>query len=363
MQMRPSLIIKTLEALYDNHLMNDARHLNLLIEGEPGCGKTSVVKSFAKLMTKKTGQKFGYCHVHVPTYQPEDLSLPFINDNRTSYDFLVPEGALPFEWSGRPEDDPWPDMGVVCLDEMPAGSEAVQKSLANLTLERSLHRRNLKAGWMVVATGNRQQDRAGNNRILSHLRDRFTTVEFIVSYQDWIEWYKTTPNPKEEAIAFVRAQPDMLQKFDPKVDISPTARSWTDGVFALLGVLPKECEAPMFMGAVGSAAQLFRNFLTMWRDWPNPEQILANPKNYPVPDGDEKKQGKQAGAICYGISGVLATLANKDNIENVMIYLKRMPPEYMVLSVKTMLQRDNSLTKTATIKEWIKTHGNELVSG
>lgn len=357
MKMRPSLIVKTLEKVYDNHALNDARHLNILLEGEPGCGKTSVVKAFAKHMAKHTGVEFGYCHIHVPTYQPEDLSLPFINNERTSYDFLVPENAFPFEGSNV-----WPDRGVICLDEMPAGSEAVQKSLANLTLERGLHGRVLKDGWMIVATGNRSKDRAGNNRVLSHLRDRFTTLEFMVSSDDWIEWYKTTPNYREEAIAFIRAQPDFLQKFDNTVDISPTARSWTDGVFNLLGVLPKESEAAMFEGAVGSAAQLFRNFLTMWRDWPDPDGIIRDPKGYPVPDGDEKKQGRQAGAICYGIAGVLANKAEKSNIDKIMTYLLRMPPEFMVLSVKMMLQRDANLGKTETMLKWIKSHGNELVS-
>lgn len=364
MKMRPSLILKTLESLYMDHRNNLSEHLNLLIEGPPGCGKTSVVKAFTQYMSEKLGEDFGYCPIHAPTYQPEDLSLPFVNERKSSYRFLVPEGSFPFIPLNGDEEDTWPECGVICLDEMPAGSEAVQKSLANLVLERCIHGRELKPGWMIVATGNRSQDRAGANRVLSHLRDRFTTVEFVVSSDDWIKWYQTTSNWKQEAVAFIRAQPDMLQKFDPSVDVSPTARSWVNGVFNRLGVIPEEAEAPMFEGAVGSAAQLFRNFIKMWRDWPDPDGIISDPKKYPIPSGDDEKQGRNAGAICYGIAGVLAHKATRENIDKIMTYLtrKEMPAEYMVLAVKMMLQRDATLGKTQTMREWVGKYGNELVS-
>ena len=64
----------------------------------------------------------------------------------------------------------------------------LQKVLANICQARTLHGVPMPDGWMVVSTGNKQADRAGANRVLSHLRNRETVIDFDTHLDDWTQW-------------------------------------------------------------------------------------------------------------------------------------------------------------------------------
>ena len=79
----------------------------------------------------------------------------------------------------------------------------MQKVLANICQARNLHGKALKKGWMVVSTGNRQSDRAGANRVLSHLRNRETVYELETHLDDWTSW-AIDHGVKPVVISFIR---------------------------------------------------------------------------------------------------------------------------------------------------------------
>ena len=83
-------------------------------------------------------------------------------------------------------------------------ADKIQKVLANICQARNLHGVPLADGWMVASTGNRQSDRAGANRVLSHLRNRETVVEFETHLDDWCSW-AIDHNVKPEVISFILA--------------------------------------------------------------------------------------------------------------------------------------------------------------
>ena len=238
--------------------------------------------------------------------------------------------------------------GILCFDERNQANNDLQKVLANIIQARTLHSHPMADGWSVVSTGNRQQDRAGANRVLGHLANRETMIEFETNLDDWSKW-ALSHGVRPEVVSFIRFRPGLLHDYDANRDQNPTPRSWAEGVSPILGVVPAEAEYDCIAGAVGEgAAAEFMGFMRIFRKLPNPDAVLMNPSAADVPTDP---------ATLYALSGALAHRATENNFDRVVAYGDRMPPEFSVLMVKMALDRDPDLAKTGAFTNWIITHG------
>ena len=202
-----------------------------------------------------------------------------------------------------------------------------------------------------MSTGNRQSDRAGSNKVLSHLRDRESVVEYESHLDDWTEW-AIDHDVKPEVIAFIRFRPDLLHDFKPDKDNNPTPRSWVEGVSDILGLVPAAAEYEMFKGAVGEgAAAEFKGFIKIYRELPDPVGIFLDPKGADVPDKS---------IVLYALSGALATHVTESNFDAMTQYLERVPPEFSVLTVSHALKKKPELTKCAGFTKWAIDHQGVL---
>jgi len=328
--MRPQLLNQTLKDLFKHQR-------TVCVEGAPGGGKTSIIRQVAKDLG------VAYIERHLPTSLPEDFGIPYPDSSSSTFSFKLPEW---FPVKGKA-----PDAGILCIDDRNQASPDLQKILANICQARNLHGVELPDGWQVVSTGNRQQDRAGSNRVLSHLRDRETVLELETHLDDFCAWAMENGVPTE-AISFIRYRPDLLHDFDPQKDISPTPRSWVEGVFNLIGAVPSEAEFPVFAGAVGEgAAAEFTGFLRIFRKLPDPDSVLRNPTTAEVPTDP---------ATLYAISGALANRAEKDVMPNLVKYLSRLPQEFSVLTMTMGMRRNNAIAGTKEFTEWAVDHQDVL---
>jgi hypothetical protein len=311
----------------------------VLIEGSPGLGKTRIPQDLAKDM----GLEF--IQFHAPTLQPEDIALPATNADRTKIDFLV-NGRFPVEGSEHA------DEGLIVIDELPQGDNSIQKTMANLIQEREIHGRRLKPGWAVVATGNKQSDRAGANRILSHLSNRVTRLELEPHLDDWCNWALSN-DVRPEVVAFLRFKSELLMSFDPNADSNPTPRAWTEGVSPVLDKVPGDAEFDCIKGAVGEgAAAEFIGFMKIARSLPNPDVILLHPDTHEVPHEPN---------VLYALSGALAHRASENSIERVVTYAKRMPPEFMVLVMRDAVHKCPAITSTRAFMDWAVKEGSKVL--
>lgn len=335
--MKPSLISDTLKAR-----LASGMHRGVLIEGSPGLGKTQILSQIAR----EAG--IGFKIVHAPLMQPEDYGMPVVNLQRNNVKFVVPSDKFPIEGTDCP------DTGILVLDELPQADNAGQKILANLIQERSIHESKIKPGWMIVATGNRSKDRAGANRILSHLRNRMTTLEFTPDLDDWCNWYMDQDEYKTELLSFIRFRPGLLSDFDPQREVNPTPRAWVEGVGAALGNMPPEAELDVIKGDVGEGpAAEFIAFLQIYRNLPNPDAVLMDPDKHEVPTSTQ---------VLYALCGALGRRASEDNFERLTKFVARLPGEFGVLCIKDACRHDPKVAHTKAFARWASGPGAHLLT-
>ena len=327
--MRPTLLKETIKTLF-------TKQRTCSIEGPPGGGKTTLVADAAKELG------VGYIEKHLPTMLVEDFGVPDMMTNTATFGYKYPSW---FPAKGSEHDDG--RGGILCFDDRNQANADIQTVIANICQARNLPGVPMADGWMVVSTGNRQSDRAGANRVLSHLRNRETVYEYETHLDDWTSW-AIDHDVKPEVISFIRFRSNLLHDFDPQRDQNPTPRSWVEGVSDVMGLVPAEAEYETFKGAVGDGpAAEFTGYLRIYRKLPNPDAILLNPDKGEVPTDP---------ATLYALSGSLAQRCTEANFDRACTYFERMPPEFSVLSVSYAMRRNPDLANTQAFVKWSLKH-------
>jgi hypothetical protein len=280
---------------------------------------------------------------HMPTMLVEDFGVLYPSGDKGTLSYRLPDW---FPVKGKA-----PERGILLFDDRNQAGSELQKVLANICQARTLHGTAMPDGWMVVSTGNRQSDRAGANRVLTHLRNRETVLDLETHLDDWTKW-ASEHGVRPEVISFVHFRPNLLHNFDPQKDQNPTLRSWVEGVSAVLGVVPPEAEYECFKGAVGeAAANEFVGFLRVYRNLPALEDIADKPETVPVP---------KCPATLYALVGALTHHATAANFAAYTTYVTRMQPEFGVLFMNCIVRRDRSLTQNAAFSKWVVKNHNIL---
>lgn len=330
--MRASLLKDTIKSLFP-------QRRTIAIEGSPGGGKTTLVHEVAQSLG------VGFIEVHMPTMLVEDFGVPNMASKSETFDYKLPD------WFPAESRTDIPDSGILLFDDRNQADADLQKVFANICQARKLHGVPLKKGWQVISTGNRQSDRAGANRVLSHLRNRETVYEFETHLDDWRGW-ALDHGVKSEVVAFIGFRPNLLHDFDPKRDQNPTPRAWVEGVSAVLGVVPQEAEYESFCGAVGEgAAAEFSGFIKIYRKLPNPDAVLMHPDTADVPTDPATK---------YALSGAIAERASDSNMERVCRYAERMGGDFSVLTISHAVRKHPELATTQAFNDWAVKHSDVL---
>jgi hypothetical protein len=306
------------------------RDLPAFIWGEPGIGKSDLMKEIAE----DEGRR--------------------LFDNRASQMEPVDVRGLPFRDGGTmrwappvlfPKADGSDGPAILFLDELAQGIHSVQTALFQLVRDRRVGEYTLPDDCVIVAASNRAQDRSGANRVLQALNNRFVHFDFDVDLDDWIAWAVKHGVPNS-ILAFIRFRPNLLSEFSPDQRSYPSPRTWEYlGKYIGEGEdLSAETEFETIKGIVGEGtAGEFTSYLRIWRKLPNIDLLIKNPMRADVPDDP---------AVLYAISTALASRVKEDNFKNVLQYVERMPPEYQVVTIKDSITRNAMLANTKECVTW-----------
>lgn len=320
--MKISSLIDTLKAQYRQP---PAKRRPIFAQGQPGIGKSDAFSTAAA-----------------------DLGIAFMSLQATIEDPITLSGLpardgdaavfLPFR-----DKLPTNGAGILCVDEINTAPPAVQAGLYDLFLHGKLGSYRLPEGWMVGATGNRDEDRAATQRIPMPLIGRWTRVLVEPDLADWTRWALVN-DVKTEVIAFYQFRPELFCTFDPK-RAEPYSCPRT-AVFAsdVVASAPPGLEHELLCGTIGEGvATEMVAFMRIYREMVSVDQILLDPVGAPVP---------KEPAACCAIAAALAHKASPSNFDRVLRYAGRMQKEYEVLVVSLAIKRDGGMCATRAFVQW-----------
>lgn len=302
------------------------------IWGPPGIGKSDIVKLLAT--------KHGYWlhDVRAVTLDSVDVrGIPTVINGRMSWavpDFF-PTGEHP---------------SILFLDELAQASMSVMNAFLQLTLDRRLGNYVLPDNCFIVAASNRQQDRAGANRVSTALSFRFKHLDLECDLNDWCDW-AVNRGIDSRITSCMRWRPNLLHDFDPtKSDkASPNPRSWEMLHEELQIGVDRDSEMEVYGGIVGpGAASEFLTFCDVWAKLPDPRAVLKDPDGAVVFTSSEPDK-------CWAMIGSLIEVCRQDRklLPEFGRYVIRNTPEFAVYGLKTAATFDPSILSQRPVANWI----------
>lgn len=313
----------------------------IVVWGAPGIGKSNIVEQIA------TDLGAVLIDTRLSQFDSVDLrGIPSVQEGMTKWN---PPAIFPFRGNVAFDNPEMKDRLILWfLDEILAAMPAVQSTAFQLLLDHRMGEHELLPNVRMVAATNRETDRAGTNRMLSPLANRFVHVEMVPALNPWRDWaWEHDIDPR--LIAFISFRPDLLSTFDgtknEKVFSSP--RTWEFLNRFLKQDLAGDILASLAHGTVGSgAATEFLSFLDVWQDMPDIDGILLNPDKSAVPP-------KEKPATMFAVTAALAARADKGTIDAIAAYVRRLPAEYAVRCIKDAVRRKDEVARTKAFGRFV----------
>jgi len=241
-----------------------------------------------------------------------------------------------------------PEGGVLCIEELPQAVPAVQCVLRELLLERSIAGHRIPDTWSVLGTGNRQEDRAGAGRLLSHVASSVIMLNLEVDLDDWQRW-ALERGIKSEIRAFLRFKPDQLHSFDPGRELNADPRSW-ERLSNVFDAVPRRLWNEVFSGIVGPGpAGGLIDFVELYAKLPDPDAILKTPLTATVPTES---------SVCWALSGAIVERCRNGTqalVKAAIDYVTRMKAELAVKSVLDIMHLQPAIVSSMLQNhDWLK---------
>ncbi len=289
--------------------------------GEPGIGKSSMLERIAA----RVGMEYAY--IDVPNLDLGDIAMPVV-DHATKTTRYYPNARFKLE-HGKPV--------VIMLDEYSKGADPVKNMLHPLfeVVNPRLGDVSVPAGSIVFSTGNLSSDGVGDG-MKAHTKARLTKlVVRKPAAEEWLAW-AVPKGIAPEVCAWVDRYPHTLASyldggqgdnpyiFNPRAVqdsfVCPRTLELASNIVNSRSNFPSDALIAALTGVIGEAgARDMQAFIAYSDQLPSKAEIIADPKNAPVPT--------QPGA-CAVVVYSLISAAEKDNFSKFMEYIKRFSAEW-----------------------------------
>lgn len=332
-----------------------------LLAGSPGVGKSALAQSIAdEYNLLLIDYRLGQC-------DPTDLmGFPQVKNGKAAYapmevfpmagDELPLKKAAVLDAEGNvvtPEVryDGW----LLFLDELTSAPRAVQAAAYKLVLDRMVGNHKLHEQVAIMAAGNKETDGAIVTPMGTAMQSRLVHLELDVDHKEWVDW-AVGAGVDFRITSFINYKPDNLYRFDPNHNDKTFACPRTWGfVDALVSQWPAEIPASkraVLDGTISAGmAHEFMAFCKIFDSLVTVPQIVANPTGIAVPD--EPSQN-------FALAGSIANHADKDNIDELMVFVSRMNMEFQIICLQDLMKRDRTMLQNPNIKAWLAKNAKEL---
>jgi len=249
----------------------------IFVWGPPGIGKSDVVAGVAK--------QLGNAHLidlRLALMEPTDLrGFPWRNPETNQMEWAppqdLPSAALAAEY----------DHVLLFLDEMNSAPPSVQAAAYQLVLNRRIGAYHLPDNVIIVAAGNRENDRGVTYRMPAPLANRFRHINMDVNFEDWQRW-AINAGIHPDVLGYLSYSKGELFDFEPgqSSQAFATPRSWAfvsemlnlegfdDGGTDRAEIMQRQVLE--ISGAIGEGlARKFIEHRRVAEDLPDPSDILS----------------------------------------------------------------------------------------
>jgi len=327
--------------------------LTIVIQSEPGCGKTSLLK----MIEEDHGDKYDYIYVYCPVKDMSDIGMTIPNHASKTLEYYVAE-LFKLD-SDKPK--------MICLDELMKAPKLLQIIFTRLMLEKMVGDRPLPDGSAIMATSNNASDGVGDS-MLAHAGNRVCIVRMAKPTPDeWLQW--ATANGISRIVrAFVSMFPRVMASytegdhqrdnpyiFKPSMSTlsfcSPRSLAKCDAIVKHRDVLGENATMVALAGTIGaSAAGDMAAFLSLEKSLMDVKDIIKKPKDVPMPT--------DISAQLMIMFQAVDTLATQDELTSFMEFVERIQSSEVQAVFFTMMMRSPKAVRlarnNAKIAEWAK---------
>ncbi len=296
------------------------------IESTPGMGKSSMCHEIARDLGIPPERVYIFL---ASIHDPVDITgVPKVNpDNQTEW--CPPAQLARFAEGTGP--------GMIIVDDLAQGQTSMVNACASMILDRRVESLKFDPSVVFISTGNRAKDKAGSKTLPTHYSNRVCTVGMDYSIDDHsAKLLEMGVDP--HAVAFARLRPSIINDFDPNRGINPTPRSWTK----LWTEVPFHMDTSLYLtlaeGYVGEGpAAEWVSAKDLMAKMPSVDYILMQPAQAEVPPEP---------AVKYAVTTSLSIRTTEDNFDRAMVYMDRMPREFMMLYIADVVRMRPKVTST-----------------
>lgn len=336
--------------------------LTVVVQSEPGCGKTSLLSMIAKDNGDKwrspadgvvEGDKFDYVYVDCPVKDMSDIGMTIPNHATQTLEYYV--SSLFNLGSNKPK--------VILLDEFMKSPKLLQVVFTRLMLERMVGDVPLPSGTVVFATSNNASDGVGDT-MLAHAGNRVCIVPMSKpNAGEWLQWAGENKISRviRSAVAMfpkcLKSYTEGDQKDNPYIFkpsatmmsfVSPRSLAKSDVIIRNKDKITEKALKVGLAGTVGMAfAADMAAFIALESTLIQVEDILRNPTGVKMPN--------EISAQLMIMFQAVDTLKTQDELSKFMEFVERIPSEEIQGVFFTMAVRTPSLLRIARNNQKIST--------
>jgi hypothetical protein len=312
----------------------------VLLIGDPGVGKTSIVRKIGAEMGLEVHELLG------STLDPTDVGGLPVKHTDTEGRAVVER--IPLKAIRDACDRP----AILFLDELASAPAAVQAAFLRLILDRVAGDLRLHKDSIVMAATNPPEQTPGGFDLTAPIMGRVAVVKFRPDDNEVLDYMRSLGNHESDD-AFERALADEASVFAAIADQTPELIQIDIPKVAVQGgqpwASPRQCESMLRLRAVAqtanmdplgdavfnlmagsigwNAAIVYNGVLKMITELPSAQEIADDPENAKLPP----EGSKQIAAL-----GLMPRIA-KLNYYSAYIYAARMKREYGLAAHKALL--------------------------
>lgn len=311
-----------------------------LITGQPGVGKSDVIRAIAKEFNLEV------IDVRLAQCDPTDLlGLPQKKGDKVTY---APFDTFPLEGDELPEGKAgW----LLFLDEIRNADVQVQNAAYKLVLDRMVGHHHLHDKCLIVAAGNREEDATFVTPMPAALKSRMVHLNVRLDFDEWIEWAMSS-NIDSRITSFLQFKPSFLatNHTDNSEETYACPRTWefTSRLIKNKHAIDDVTTKALIHGTVGvAAATEFNAFVRYYQDIPSYQEIVKNPDKAKKPENTSK----HFLGLIWAIIGMIEENFNEKDLAKIVSYIEFIPREFSAIMFRNLLKRGKLSADKITQKE------------